>query len=77
MVTVLEANYNPGKDELRIRATSSEQPLPTLTVVGYGEMTFNKSKYELKLKPVAPLPVPSTVTVVSSFSGSETALDGD
>ena len=51
----------------------SEQPLPVLTVIGYGEMTFKKNKYELKIKPLAPLPTPSTVTVVSSFGGLDTS----
>ncbi len=74
VVTIIEAKYNAGKDELRIKATSSAQPQPVLTVIGYGEMTFKRDKYERKIKPLAPLPIPSTVTVVSSFGGSDTAV---
>ena len=77
VVTITEAKYNVGKDELRVKATSSDQPQPVLTVIGYGEMTFKRNKYELKIKPLAPLPIPSTVTVVSSFGGSDTsAVEG-
>ena len=42
-----------------------------LTVVDYGQMTFKRSRYELKLR--APAAIPQDVTVESSFGGSATA----
>ena len=56
--------------EIAMKATSSAQPDAVLTVVGFGEMTFKKNKYELKQKPVAANP--GTVTVTSSLGGSAT-----
>ncbi|MCP5052043.1 MAG: Ig-like domain-containing protein [bacterium] len=73
VVTITEAKYDSGKDEFKVKATSSEQPNAILTVVGWGNMTFNKNKYELKIKPLAPLTAPQSVTVVSSLGGSAMA----
>ena len=73
VVIITLAEYKADRDELKIRATSSEQPAPVLTVVGYGQMRFKKGRYELKIRPLSPLPIPSTVTVVSSFGGSDTS----
>jgi serine protease len=74
-VVIIQARYRADKDELKVRATSSAQPDAVLTVVGYGQMVYKAKKryYELKLRPLSPLPVPSTVTVVSSYGGSATA----
>jgi hypothetical protein len=73
IVTITEAVYKADRDEFKVKATSSEQPDAVLTLVDFGEMPFGKDKYELKIKPLAPLTAPSTVTVVSSMGGSATA----
>ena len=70
VITITKAEWRAGKKELRVTATSSEQPGAVLIVVGYGQMTFNKGKYEFKKKPLAN---PGTVTVTSSLGGSATA----
>ncbi len=73
-VTITEAKYKTDNDELRVRATSSASPDAVLTVVGYGVMTSKGKRYELRLKPVAPLPpVPATLTVVSSLGGFDSS----
>jgi hypothetical protein len=71
-VTILEVKYKADKEELKIKATSSEQPDAVLTVVGFGEMTWKNNKYEYKEKPVGPCP--EEVTVMSSLGGSATAI---
>ena len=43
VVTVLFSSYKPGRRELSVGATSSQQPTPTLTLVGYGPMTWQPS----------------------------------
>jgi hypothetical protein len=68
VITITKAEYDGRKKELKVEALSSEQPTPTLTVVGYGTMTFKRDKYELKIKPVDP--APASVTVTSSLGGS-------
>ena len=65
--------YKEDRQEFKVRVTSSWQPDAVLTVVGFGQMTFKKNKYELKLKPLAPELVPPSVTVESSHGGSATA----
>ena len=73
LVTILSAQYKPDRGEFKVRATSSQQPGAVLTVVGFGQMSFKKGKYELKIKPLALELVPATVTVQSSLGGSATA----
>ncbi len=70
VVTVIKAEWKASREELKVQATSSEQPVAVLTAVGFGQMTFKKGKYELKDKPV---PYLGTVTVTSSLGGSDTA----
>jgi hypothetical protein len=70
VVTIIKAEWNAAREELKVQATSSEQPGAVLTVVGFGQMTFKKNKYELKDRPV---PYPGTVTVTSDLGGSGTA----
>jgi V8-like Glu-specific endopeptidase len=72
VVTILKAEWKAAKQELVVEATSSEQPNATLTVVGFGTMTYKaaQNKYTLKIKPVAN---PGTVTVTSSLGGSAAA----
>ena len=74
LVTILSAEYKATRKEFKVRATSSAQPDAVLTVVGFGQMIFKKDKYELKIKPLAPELVPSSVTVQSSSGGSATAV---
>jgi M6 family metalloprotease-like protein len=71
VVTILKAEWKSARQELTVEATSSEQPNATLTVVGFGTMTYlaNRNKYELKIRPVGN---PGTVTVTSSQGGSDT-----
>jgi len=71
VVTVLFCSYKPGKRELTVGATSSsQQPTPTLTLVGYGNMSWqpSMSRYFILVGNVAAKP--SSVTVVSSAGGS-------
>ncbi len=72
-VTITKAEYKSDKDEFKVQATSSQQPAAVLTVEGWGEMSWKNNKYELKIKPLAPLTAPSTVTVTSDLGGSDTA----
>ncbi len=74
LVTILSAEYNATRKEFKVRATSSTQPDAVLTVVDFGQMIFKKDKYELKIKPLAPEQVPSSVTVQSSHGGLDTAV---
>ncbi len=71
VVTITRAEYDTEENRLNVRATSSKQPTPTLTVVGYGTMTWNtKNKYYELKKTVSP--GPTSVTVTSSLGGSAT-----
>jgi hypothetical protein len=71
-VVIIRAEYRTSNGELKVDATSSDGGNVTLTLVGYGEMTWksNKSIYEYRKKP-APSP-PSPITVISSGGGSAT-----
>ena len=73
VVTILSAEYKADRKELKVRATSSEQPGAVLTLVDFGEMPFKRNKYELKIRPLAAELVPQTVTVVSSLGGTAMA----
>lgn len=55
---------------LRVRATSSQQPTPTLTLAGIGTMTWNSGGgyYEYSQN----YPCPIDVTVTSSLGGTDT-----
>lgn len=68
-VTITKAEYKSDKSELKVEATSSDQPSVTLTLVGFGNMSWKNNKYEYKAKPVAN---PGSVTVTSSGGGSDT-----
>ena len=72
VVTITSASYRQSKRELTVYATSSEQPTATLTVSGFGQMTWNqrRSRYEYKIRVNNR---PATVTVTSSSGGSDTA----
>jgi hypothetical protein len=70
VVTITKAEWKASTQELKVEATSSEQPDATLTVEGFGTMNFRSGKYSLKKKPVD---YPPTVTVTSSLGGSAVA----
>jgi len=55
VVTITKAEFNIGKSELKVEATSSDGGTAVLTVVGYGTMTYDskKNKYTFREKPVA------------------------
>ena len=69
VVTITKAEWNNRRKELKVEATSSDQPNVELTVVGFGQMNFKNGKYALKVKPVDN---PVTVTVTSTGGGSAT-----
>jgi hypothetical protein len=70
IITKAEWNDDPGKLELKVEATSSDQPSVTLTLVSYGTMTWSTNKYKYTEKPTAN---PGTITVTSSGGGSDSA----
>jgi VCBS repeat-containing protein len=70
-VTILSATYNARKKQLTVQATSSLQPDATLTVLGYGTMTYKtRTKTYVLTAPAASKP--GTVTVTSNRGGSAT-----
>jgi hypothetical protein len=72
IVTIKKAEYKVGDKELRVEAFSSAQPDATLTVEGYGTMTWkaDKNKYELRIKPIAN--PGGSITVTSDAGASVT-----
>lgn len=74
VVTITKATYKSGPDKLTVEATSDQQPGVTLTLVGFGPMTYDAG--ELKYVYVSPrkTPNPGTVTVDSSGGGTDTAV---
>ena len=72
-VNITKAEYKANKSEINVEATSSDGSSVTLTLVGYGTMTYDARKILFKYK-VASVPDPgATVTVTSSGGGSDTA----
>lgn len=69
VVTVTFAEYSRSRKKLTVYATSNQQPTPTLTVAGYGVMTWSntRSRYE---KVISLRSAPASVTVNSSAGGS-------
>lgn len=72
---IKKAIYRVAKQKLIVVAKSDAAPNDTLTVQGFGTMTYVpiRKKYILKLKPVAPMP--PQVTVTSSVSGFSITKD--
>ena len=68
-VTIIKAEWKKKNSELKVTATSRQQPGAVLTVVGFGQMKFKNGKYDRKTRGVAD---PGTVTVTSSLGGSAT-----
>ena len=71
-ITITKADWKRRQERLIVYATSSNQPSPTLTVQGFGVMTWkaNRNRYQLVLRNVSSNP--GTVTVRSSDGGSAT-----
>jgi len=72
-VTILSATYNARRKQLSVTAKSSVQPDATLTVEGYGTMTY-KAKTKTYVLTASALTKPASVTVTSSRGGSATAV---
>jgi len=70
-VTILTATYTTRKKLLSVEATSSAQPTATLTVDGFGAMTYS-SKTKRYTYQATTSPPPATVKVSSSLGGSAT-----
>jgi hypothetical protein len=70
-LTAQSATWSSGQQQLVVRVTSSLQPRPTLTVTGFGPMTWVplSSRYELTAPAGAS---PGTVTVTSSYGATRT-----
>ncbi len=71
VVTITKAEYKVSQMQLIIRAKSDRQPSPTLTVVGYGTMTWKPTKGLYELTQIIAT-APASVTVTSSLGGSAT-----
>ena len=74
-LNIKKASYRVARQKLVVVAKSDAAPNDTLTVQGFGTMTYIpiRKKYILKLKPVAPMP--PQVTVTSSISGFSVTKD--
>jgi uncharacterized caspase-like protein len=75
VVTITKAEYKLAKHELTVQATSSVPGgVAVLTVIDYGEMTYNKRNdaYTFQARPVDD--PGETVTVTSSLGGFATVL---
>jgi thermitase len=72
---IKKATYRVARQKLVVVAKSDAAPNDTLTVQGFGTMTYVpiRKKYILKLKPVSPMP--QQVTVTSSISGFSVTKD--
>lgn len=73
-VTITKAAYNNGPKKLTVEATSDQQPGVTLTLVGFGPMSFDSSRGLYVFVSARGTPDPGTVTVESSGGGSDTAV---
>jgi DNA-binding sugar fermentation-stimulating protein len=71
-VTVTKAEYNLVNQELKVEATSTDQPQAVLDLDGYGQMTWNtgNNKYEYRVEGSSD--PKDWVTVNSSLGGSTT-----
>jgi hypothetical protein len=73
-VVITKAEYSFNKEELKVEATTSDGGEVTLTVVGYGDMTYQASTdtHQFNAKPV---PDPGeTITVTSNGGGEDTII---
>lgn len=74
VVTITSAVWNKGPKKLTVEATSDQQPDVSLTVVGFGPMTWDAAAGVYKYTSPKGTPDPGTVTVESSGGGSDTAV---
>ena len=72
-VTITTATWKHGAQKLFVHATSDQQPNVTLTLVGFGEMTYKADAARYEYRSPTNTPNPGTVTVQSSGGGSATA----
>ena len=72
-ITITKAEYTVDTQQLRVEATSTDQPNAVLTVVGFGAMTWNaaNNRYEYLIAPVSD--PGGSVTITSNLGGSATA----
>ncbi len=71
-VTITKAEYKLRNGELNVEATSSEGGTAVLTVVGYGQMTYDSRKDKYKLKKRGVTDPGEFVMVISDLGGSAT-----
>ncbi|MGA1825961.1 MAG: hypothetical protein ACMUIP_14995, partial [bacterium] len=72
-VTITKAEFNVGRSELKVEATSSYGGSVTLTITGYGDMTYDSRKDIFKFKEKGVPDPGATITVTSSGGGEDTA----
>jgi hypothetical protein len=70
-VTIISASYNPKPKKLDVKATSSHQPNAILTVVGYGQMSFDATENVYTYNSRGPEPEGGIVSVTSNLGGSD------
>ena len=73
VVTITRADWKKGPKKLIVEATSDQQPNVTLTVVGFGVMTYDATNAIYKFTSPRGTANPGTVTVDSSGGGSTSA----
>lgn len=72
-ITIIKVEYTVSRSQLNVEATSSYGSAVTLTVVGYGDMSWDSKKHKFKYKE-KPVPDPGgSVTVISTSGGSANA----
>ena len=72
IVNIIKAEYSPSKKQLRVDATSSRNGEAVLTVKNFGTMTYDSDLSLYRLTANNVLKNPGTVTVTSSFGGTDT-----
>ena len=71
VVTIVSASYNTRRKQLSVTAQSSVQPNATLTLVGYGQMSY-KTKTKTYVLTATVSQKPTSVSVTSNRGGSAT-----
>lgn len=71
-ISVLKAEWHRKKKQLTVYATSSDQPQRTLTLVGFGNMTWKSRKNLYQLKQRSVTSNPGTITIESDLIGTIT-----
>jgi len=73
VVTITRSTWKRGPGKLIVEALSDQQPQVTLTVEGFGPMTWNPDTSKYSYTSRNKTPNPGSVTVTSSGGGSATA----